>query len=258
MMVAMRAQIKAVLLLSSVLLTPPTFAFAQDCSSMGVQLTRLSGDEGGSIVLSRYRDDKNPFLIQESCVVIDSGFWPRGRRGRFLQLGVVNYIPSDDEPDISYLGIQAARRNPLRDHNDIIRLFRLPQWVRETANGVEPMKGVLGRVAPLKISEWKSLHSGAPSNLGLADARMTYKWHAQPAEGTPSSWELREYWASPSSYEEGTLLTNLLLRFSVNRDQNKISIIPFEIGIPQDADEVIITVHSNIDAIRKTVRFTFK
>jgi hypothetical protein len=257
MMVAIRAQIKTVLLLST-LLTPAGFASAQDCSPVGVQLTRLSGNEGGSIVLSRYQDDKNPFLVQESCVVIDSGFWPRGRRGRFLQLGVVNYVPSDDEPDVSYLGIQASRRNPLRDRNDIIRLFRLPQWVRETANGVESMKGVLGRVAPLKISEWKSLHSAASSDLSLVDTRMTFKWHAQPAEGTPSSWELREYWANPSSYEEGTLLTNLLLRFTVNRDSNKVSIIPFEIGLPQDVDEVIITVHSNIDAIRKTVRFVFK
>ena len=250
-------QIVAVLL-SIVLLTPSTLASAQDCSPIGLQLTRISDNEGGAVVLSRYRGDKNPFLIQESCVVIDSSFWPRARRGRFLELGVVNYVPSDDEPDVSYLGIQATRRNPLRDGNDIIRLFRLPQWVRETGSGVETLKGVLGRVAPLKMSDWKSLHTTGQSDLALADTRMAFKWHGQPAEGTPSSWELREYWANPISYNEGTLLTNLLLRFSVNRDANNVSIVPFEIGVPQDADEVVITVHSNIDAIRKTVRFTFR
>src|SRR5262245_4801307 len=90
-------------------------AAAQDCQLVTRKSTpwsELTAFEGAVLVLRRGEVDKNPYLIEEKCITVDSSFWPRNRRGRFLYLGVVNYVPSEDDPDVSFLGVQAARKNP--------------------------------------------------------------------------------------------------------------------------------------------------
>jgi hypothetical protein len=252
-------------IMNRLLLGITTFLFLTSISAVAQcpdyfkrQLNQTSIAEGGYLVLRKTPSDSHPFLIQEDCVIIGSSFWPKGQRSRYLYLGVVNYVPSEEEPDVSYLAIQASRINPDAPGHDLIRVYRPSGWIRQTDDKTETLKKVPGKVVPLTLADWIKLHSTDSDDVGLADKAMQVKWHGQPAEDTPSSWELRENWREPQAYQNGTFLTNFLLRFKVNRDENQISVIPFEIGLPADANEVTISVRSNIDAIKQTVRFQFR
>jgi hypothetical protein len=233
-------------------LTAPLPASAQTCTAVPArQLSQTTAAEAGYLVLKRFESDKNPFLIQEDCLILDKNFWPKGQRSLFLHLGLVNHIPTAEAGDVAYLGVQAARRR----QSDLIKVSRQRDWVRETDKGPEKLAAVKEKATGLTIAEWGKLHADRTAGVGVADQQMRAKWHGQPAEGAQSSWDANTEWATPPSFPEGTFLTNLLLRFDANPDGNRISIVPFSFGLPEQTEELVISVHSSIDAIRKTVRF---
>lgn len=243
-----------------VFLLPFGSVVAETCAPQPTrQLTQATAAEGGYLVLRRFPEDQKPFLIQEDCITITAAnFWPKGQRSRYLYLGVVNYVPSEEEPDVSFIGVQVSRINPGNTGSDLIRVFRPAGWVRQNNQRSETLKKIAGNKVPLTVAEWSKLHLSTSDDWSVADGPMRLKWHAQPAEEVPSSWELRQNWSSPQTFQGGTFLTNLLLRFTVNRDDQHVSVVPFEVGLPADAQEMIISVHSNIDALRKTVRLRFQ
>jgi hypothetical protein len=169
---------------------------------------------------------------------------------------LVNYVPSEVEAGIGYLGVQTIRSKN-HTQRDIIRLYRNKDWIAFADNSTVKRLGILpGPVTKLSVAEWNAIHGDANADVNRANERLGLQWHAWASEETPSSWDLSSEWVVEST-SSNVFMTNLLIRFQINSDPRHLTIIPFELGVPGDATEMTLRLHSNIEGFEKRIVFRF-
>lgn len=204
----------------------------------------------GSLVLKRTKNDRYPFLVSEDCIIVGRSFWGSARQ-RYIYLGVVNFIPGEIETKRGFLGIQVVRHSSNAD--SLLKIYRNTGWVDASR---QTLPAIRGKVFEGEFDDWNGIHAEREAGLDEANRRIRSDWHAWSDPEGPSSWDFRNRWLFSGPAPQSALVTNMLIGFDANFDENRISIIPFEIGVPPQVDEVEIRLHSNIDAMDS--RFTIK
>lgn len=191
---------------------------------------------------------RGQFLVEGNCVVIEQSDGVREKRQRFLQFFFVNAF-TDQEPQNSFIQIQVIR---LRDaETNLIRMYRNGNWVDE--DGKELPK-VPGRVSYMDAAAWNDAHSVPGGSLAATNTALSVNWHALPEPDAPSSWDFRQFWSLQNA-EKPAFVTNLLIRFAVNTDPTKESLVRFQVGFP--SDELMLRLGSNIDAMEREITIRF-
>ena len=111
---------------------------------------------------------------------------------------------------------------------------------------------------PGTVEDWNAAHSSPGNPSEFAD-RLKIQWHAFAAPGSamPSTIPA-DFWKISDAFDRTHgVQTNYLIRFAVNTT-DKVSLVPFQVYVQQEVQEVQLTLYSNIEALSGTYRFVIK
>jgi hypothetical protein len=233
---------------------------AEDCpKEPGPSLRQAAVlDFAGHFILRATEGDQGGKIIEHSCFT-HAEFLVGKSRSRWLYFSIINYVPEDQVSGPAFLGIQAIRTVVDQPLPPTIKIFRNGgDWYSEA-----PERGPLvragrinGRQFEHSIDEWNAIHSGS-ARVTQANQRIGAHWHGRPAVDSESTWAQRQNWQLDRRLPNGSLITNLLLRFTINNDPKHVSLINFSIGVPEKTSQIVLRLHSNVDVFKKNVRIIF-
>jgi hypothetical protein len=180
----------------------------------------------------------------------------RDNFGRTLNFIILNRFPQDTAVTDAFVFLKSVRafttQPPIK-----ISLSRGDGWFPRADSERSPANAPRMAFEPFMDTPdtWNAAHStqGSPSEV---NKRFGGAWHAYaaPMGGLPSTVPI-DFWKIAEGFDRAhSVQTNYLIRFSVNTGK-KTSLVPFQVYIQPEVQQVDLVMYSNIDALSGTYRF---
>ena len=207
---------------------------------------------------------RSSFLILKSPIstyVIDSNHDCFGlNRNEFsgrLNFSIINRFPFT-ERKTAYVFIKSIRSFAgTNQQEEKIKLSRGGGWYKD--DGSAGADDIDDYPLSISIKEWNGAHN-APGNPKKLNSEIKYSWHAfAETNQSLASTETVSFWKIPTMHEQtpGTI-TNYLVRFKVNSDEDKRSYANFYVRSQSYVRKIDLTLQSNIGELSNMYRFVLK
>jgi hypothetical protein len=174
-----------------------------------------------------------------------------------LEFRVINRFPSRPTTT-GYIFIKSVRAFSVSEQQEAkIKVSRGGGWYRD--DGSPGAVSIDDRALRVTVEQWNIIHEkrGSPEDF---NTQIGYSWHAfADANKSLSSTEGETFWQIPNRLEQtkGTI-TNYLLRFGVNPDEDKKSYVDFNVRSQPYVTRVELTMESNIGDLNNYYVFILK
>jgi hypothetical protein len=174
-----------------------------------------------------------------------------------LEFRIINRFPSRPTTT-GYIFIKSVRTFSVSEQQEAkIKVSRGGGWYRE--DGSPGAESIDDRALRVPIQQWNIIHEkpGSPKDF---NTQIGYSWHAfAEANKSLSSTEGDTFWKIPNRLEQTTgTITNYLLRFGVNPDEDKKSYVDFSVRSQPYVTRVELTMESNIGDLNNYYVFILK
>jgi hypothetical protein len=197
---------------------------------------------------------RSSYVISDTCQAVR-----RDTFGPTLNFVILNRFPEGTAVSDAYVFVKSYRvltsAPPVK-----ISLSRGDGWLLPKSREGQTADAARMAFVPFagSVEEWNAAHSSAGSPADFAD-RLKVQWHAFASKdsGSPSTIPA-DFWKIAETFDRiHGVETNYLIRFTVNTS-DKVSLVPFQVYVQREVQEVQLTLFSNIDALSGTYRFTLK
>lgn len=241
------------MLVSFALLAPVCApASAEDCNGRLVYVDDPAGVGDNYPLFMKTR--RNIYVMRGSCFQL-SGSEFRGS----ITFFTFSRAPEGFTGTYGELAIKSIRTFRIPTQGKKIMLSRNDGWYLpdQRQDAMKPVPAVPDIPIAISVTDWNALYTD-PKRPELFEG-IELKWHAYPGEDKLiSSMTWPDFWKLDSGDFDRRVVTNYLIRFTVNPATESRNRVPFYVNTPRDVERVDLSVQSNVGSLATNYTFVLK
>jgi hypothetical protein len=152
------------------------------------------------------------------------------------------------------LAVKSLRTFNIPTQSKKIKLTRTKGWYLPNGSQMVEQNSLDDFPISTSIADWNAMHT-PPTPPELFDG-LDVKWHAYPiADKLDGSTAWGDFWKESSNDFSNRVVTNYLLRFTINPEKGSQVPVPFYVMTPSSVERIDLSVESNIGSLTTTYIF---